>query len=51
MMEKCMVLGLGISGAVKKLTAAVKFYNPGSSTIKFTGPMKRALNAARVNIF
>ena len=36
--EECMVLGLGISGAVNKLTAllaAAKFYNPGSSAIKF----------------
>ena len=34
--EECMLLGLGISGAVNKLSALLagaKFYNPGCSVI------------------
>ena len=42
--EECMALGLGISGAVNKLTAllaAAKFHNPDSSAIHHEGERKQ----------
>ena len=52
--EECMALGLCISGAVNKLTAlfaAAKFYNPGSSAIKFIEAERQKRTAEKTAYF
>ena len=51
--EDCMVLGLGISGAVNKLTAllaAAKFHNPDSSAIRHIEGERKKMSAEKASM-
>ena len=51
--EKCMVLGLRISGAVNKLTAllaAAKFYNPDTSAINHIEEKRKKMSAEKTTL-
>ena len=51
--EECMALGLGISGAVNKLTAllaAAKFHNPDSSAIHHIEGERKQMSAKKASM-
>ena len=51
--EECMVLGLGIRGAVNKLTAlltAAKFYDPVSSAIDHIEKERKKMSAEKTSL-